>query len=97
VNDRNEDTTRINRTLGLTPEDRLERIESDIREVDRKIDEVLKAMAKGDTRFNTLELTIASLTQRVQRLEDGRDAVIKTVMYAVGLALLGLLGFKAFG
>lgn len=92
-----DETTRVNRALGLTPEDRLERIEGDISALDKKLDKILEGLAEGRTKFSTIELTIASLTHRVQRLEDGRDLVIKIVMTAVVVGVLGLLGLKAFG
>jgi chromosome segregation ATPase len=89
-----EDTRVINRG-GLTADERLERIEHAVEKIAEKMDDIRGGLSDGSTRFATLDMTLNSLTQRVQKLEDGRDLVIKIVMGAVGIALLGLVGLKA--
>lgn len=90
-----DDETKVIHRGGLSPDERLERIETAIERLVEKMDEIRTGLSDGSTRFATLDMTLTSLTQRVQKLEDGRDLVIKIVMGAVGIALLGLIGLKA--
>lgn len=93
-----DDTPRSSSHIGaMSAEDRLERIENAIDDLGKKLDAIRQGLSDGSTRFATLDLTITSLTHRVQRLEEGRDLVVKIVMTAVVVGVLGLLGIKAFG
>lgn len=92
------ETPRASRRVGdLSAEDRLARIEQDIDKLDGKIDLVLAGMSEGSTRFRALEMTCASLSDRIAKLEDGRDAVVKVIVIAVLVAMLGLVGLKVTG
>jgi len=44
-----------------------------------------------------IEQQLAMLSGRVTKLEEGRDAVIRVIVFAVMVALLGLIGLKAAG
>jgi chromosome segregation ATPase len=90
-----DDDTRTIHRGGLSADERLERIENAMDKLAEKLDEIRSGLSDGSTRFATMDMTVTSLTQRVQKLEDGRDLVIKIVMGAVGLALLGLIGLRA--
>ena len=90
-----DDDTRVLHRGGLSADERLERIENAMEKLAEKLDEIRNGLSDGSTRFATLDMTMNSLTQRVQKLEDGRDLVIKIVMGAVVIGLLSLIGLKA--
>ncbi len=91
-------TPRHNNTSGaLSLDDRLENIEKDIGELSGKIDKVLDGLKEGETRFTLIEEKLAMVSARVTKLEEGRDAVIRLIVFAVIIALLGLIGLKAAG
>lgn len=94
---RDDETPRSSHLGAMSAEDRLKRIETAIDRVGTKLDGINKGLSDGSTRFATIELTINSLTHRVERLEAGRDLVVKIIMTAVVLGVLGLLGLKAIG
>jgi hypothetical protein len=95
---RDETPTQGSRSVGgLSVDERLERIEEDLRDVGAKIDRILNGMSDSNTRFALADQMIVALSARVTKLEDGRDAVIKVVMFAVLAGLLGLIGIKVMG
>lgn len=89
-----DDDTKVIHRGGLTADERLERIEAAMEKIADKMDEIKTGLSDGSTRFATLDMCIKSLTDRVKKLEDGRDMVIKIVMGAVAIGLLALLGLK---
>jgi predicted nuclease with TOPRIM domain len=89
-----DDETKVIHRGGLSADERLERIEAAVEKMAEKLDEIREGLSDGSTRFATLDMTLTSLTQRVQKLEDGRDLVIKIVMGGVVVALLALIGLK---
>jgi hypothetical protein len=84
-------------TGALSLDDRLGNIERDISDLSGKIDKVLDGLKAGETRFTVIEQQLAMLSGRVTKLEEGRDAVIRLIVFAVMVALLGLIGLKAAG
>ncbi len=83
----NDVTPRANHVGSLSAEERLERM-------DDKLDQVLEALGDGKTKFALMQAEIDQLRARVLKLEEGRDAVIKLVLFAVLMGLLGLVGLK---
>lgn len=93
-----DDTEALTRKSGgLSVDERLERIEEDLCDLNSKIDRILSGMSDGNTRFALADQMIVSLSARVTKLEDGRDAVVKVVMFGVLAGLMGLIGIKVMG
>lgn len=92
-----DETPRSNRTQGgLSLDDRLGNIEDDIAALSGKLDKIISGLSEGATRFTTLELRSIEHGARLTKIEEGRDAVVRLIVFAVIIAVLGLIGLKVF-
>lgn len=93
-----DETPRSNRNQGgLSLDDRLGNIEDDIKGLGDKLDDIIEGLKEGATRFTTLELRSIELSARLTKLEEARDAIVKLIVFAVIIAMLGLIGLKVAG
>lgn len=90
-------SNRASRDGSLSLDQRLDGIEDDIQGLGKKLDKILSGMNEGDKRFTALEITVTSLSGRLTKLEESRDAVVKLIVFAVLIAMLGLIGLKVAG